>query len=830
MTALAVFLQLGDVYFNVPLRVGLDTMPLEFLVVREQHNHDIMARNAREKAAKRQWQQQKRAGGAGAIAPPLAPKQGLWEEKVLPLQASVIISEMCGSSRVLSSAVRVNAYKTADVANGLHTALVSWDSDGVFFKASTAPSEQDSTTTATEASDMEGVSGKPGARGRRRGRGPRGAHRRGSSRRGSGGPSASKDGTGSMEKLGKRLQVTVTTPAVVQDLQRVRQNNIHAWATKVLLDIEGAVAANREELESDDDDDDDDDDEEGEDDDDDADGAGVNARDPDTATGSGTGIGSALSRLTKRQPRAPSARQEKRSHKKNKSHRNGAPASTVAVRIGFGFGLQQLHMGRNRLDMKSCSAAYTGSWRRVLLLQHEKILQELDTTHMAYKQGPVPRLGIETPEVVGLAHARDLEDEVLGGRQGGLGNGDIAGGDNGWGQFGTGRGPLSFRARKQLWEVKNILTRLCEDPKNKVCVLSAGPRHVLERLLGDIPQLDLIAEAGFVSARGTKRILAVSDPQTDSGGASSFSRKSERRQTGPGGKNGPRMRPREWACVMGEDAAAALQEMLARATKIVRMYCDRTNGAVLVASPSMVCFDYYHADPEFGDMQANSLKAHLAAAFRDEPMQVLVQDLCLTITHSHVSYMHALRNMYGELARPPSSSASTFSSASSPGPAQQHGLTSTSSASALLARGTGGIFSRKSALIGQPSGHKFFLAVGTKRFNPVFKALYDRSAHAQQSQQHGFRRSAGIISTNVPAHTPSRGAKVFTVTTVHSSTAEARFFVDDAEEARAIFSVLANLSSKMSRSVSTAAVTSLSHSSTEGGLFQKSGSFFVVAL
>ena len=52
--------QLGDVYFNVPLRIGLDTMPLEYLIVRDQHNQDIRARIAREKEEQRRKEQMAR--------------------------------------------------------------------------------------------------------------------------------------------------------------------------------------------------------------------------------------------------------------------------------------------------------------------------------------------------------------------------------------------------------------------------------------------------------------------------------------------------------------------------------------------------------------------------------------------------------------------------------------------------------------------------------------------------------------------------------------------------------------------------------------------------
>lgn len=165
----------------------------------------------------------------------------------------------------------------------------------------------------------------------------------------------------------RRLQVTVLTPSVVQDLARIHSNSLGHWAIKVLLDVEGAVAANdvrsravcgicditlacplacclhsralcavvqeplacwpsvtarapltaQDTAGSEDEDDDDDDDSEGGNDDDEA-----------AAAASRT---EALKRrqLDKRQrkPKIP------------------APQHAIAVRIGFGFGVRQLHMG-----------------------------------------------------------------------------------------------------------------------------------------------------------------------------------------------------------------------------------------------------------------------------------------------------------------------------------------------------------------------------------------------------------------------------------------------------------------------------------------------------
>lgn len=151
----------------------------------------------------------------------------------------------------------------------------------------------------------------------------------------------------------------------------------------MLLDVEGSVAANNEDDE-DDEDNENESEEEGEEEDDEA---------------------------AKVEARAQLKARQKREHK----HSGGL--------IGFGFGVRQLPMGtihklqnsactnvgcefscsgncgyagRNRLDMKNCSAAYTASWRRVILIQQEKILDQLDTTQLAFKQGPVLRLGIGT--------------------------------------------------------------------------------------------------------------------------------------------------------------------------------------------------------------------------------------------------------------------------------------------------------------------------------------------------------------------------------------------------------------------------------------------------
>lgn len=81
---------------------------------------------------------------------------------------------------------------------------------------------------------------------------------------------------------------------------------------------------------------------------------------------------------------------------------------------------------------------------------------------------------------------------------------------------------------------------------------------------------------------------------------------------------------------------------------------------------------------------------------------------------------------------------------------------------------------------------------------------YDRSARAQTVHHHRHQRRPSLSGGDKTDQsgggrlpTAARPPKVFTVTTLTSSTEEARFFVDDAEDARAIFLVLANLSSKV---------------------------------
>ena len=239
----------------------------------------------------------------------------------------------------------------------------------------------------------------------------------------------------------------------------------------------------------------------------------------------------------------------------------------------------------------------------------------------------------------------------------------------------------------------------------------------------------------------------------------------------------------------------------------------------------------------------------------------MIQDLCLTVTHAQVSYLAALEDLYGELP-------------SADKPANKQSSSRSASASRLTSAS---------------SAQTFCLAVGTKRFNPVFKALYDRSLHRHghghghshgHGRGHGHGRHSGgrprsnsrehsvcclVVVTvvlifvlllcllirqqtivnpsiclanmtcvawfdrfaNAHVWTPKlmllllllpwlpccqhqkhrslprshAQCKVFTVTTVNSKSTEARFFVDDADDARAVFNVLANLSSKMSRSV-----------------------------
>ena len=104
----------------------------------------------------------------------------------------------------------------------------------------------------------------------------------------------------------------------------------------------------------------------------------------------------------------------------------------------------------------------------------------------------------------------------------------------------------------------------------------------------------------------------------------------------------------------------------------------------------------------------------------------------------------------------------------------------------------------------------FCLAIGTKRFNEIFKTIYDRStkyhrvATAVSIPARGFLggRYVDVARSPPPRRTVAHGTSnggihAFTVTTESTALTEARFFVDDARGARAVMTCLANMSTKV---------------------------------
>ena len=111
------------------------------------------------------------------------------------------------------------------------------------------------------------------------------------------------------------------------------------------------------------------------------------------------------------------------------------------------------------------------------------------------------------------------------------------------------------------------MERLCEDPRNKVCIVSSADRIDLARLFGDIPQLDLVAESGFVYAKGQKRRSLAATGRTNV----RFGRRSK-----------PNSDPVKWVCVMPPDEVATMDGLLCQAVTIVRQ--------CVVSSLVFLCF------------------------------------------------------------------------------------------------------------------------------------------------------------------------------------------------------------------------------------------------
>ena len=129
-------------------------------------------------------------------------------------------------------------------------------------------------------------------------------------------------------------------------------------------------------------------------------------------------------------------------------------------------------------------------------------------------------------------------------------------------------------------ETLQILRTLCADPSNHVMVLSGLDRDKVQRAFGSVPNLSLAVEHGF----------------------------HYRVRSGPWQQLCP-----------GVDTS--WREV---AEAIIRVYTTRTNGSYLQKKGSSMVWNYQHADPEFGALQARELQYHLQGVLTAFPVEVRV--------------------------------------------------------------------------------------------------------------------------------------------------------------------------------------------------------------
>ena len=128
--------------------------------------------------------------------------------------------------------------------------------------------------------------------------------------------------------------------------------------------------------------------------------------------------------------------------------------------------------------------------------------------------------------------------------------------------------------------VLQTLRQLCADANNHVMILSGLSREKVNQAFGGVPNLSLACEHGF-----HYRV-----------------------------KNGP------WEQLLpGVDTS--WREV---AEAIMRVYSTRTNGAFMNKKGSSIVWNYQHADPEFGAMQARELQYHLHGVLAAFPVVVRV--------------------------------------------------------------------------------------------------------------------------------------------------------------------------------------------------------------
>jgi trehalose 6-phosphate synthase/phosphatase len=134
-------------------------------------------------------------------------------------------------------------------------------------------------------------------------------------------------------------------------------------------------------------------------------------------------------------------------------------------------------------------------------------------------------------------------------------------------------------------DVITAITKLCQDVRNTVFVVSGKERHSLTKTLGHIPNLGLAAEHGMFLSWPTARVAAK----------------------------------RRWETLVPETD----RTWRSLAVSIMEVYTSRTHGSYIEETEMKVLWQYRDADLEFGTLQAKELEDHLAKYLRSFPVDIL---------------------------------------------------------------------------------------------------------------------------------------------------------------------------------------------------------------
>jgi len=151
----------------------------------------------------------------------------------------------------------------------------------------------------------------------------------------------------------------------------------------------------------------------------------------------------------------------------------------------------------------------------------------------------------------------------------------------------------------------HCLAALAADPANVIYVISGRTAEDMQATLGQVPGLGLAAELGFTA---TALPFELNSTPSLSSGA-----------------DGDDVADRRWVSLLHALPPAA-PDWRARATQLVQDHVVRTNGAYQRTQRSAIQWCYHDCDPDFGQMQANSL----TAALRSE-----LANSGVAISHSH---------------------------------------------------------------------------------------------------------------------------------------------------------------------------------------------------